>query len=137
MTEMRIGVSLESIIINTIAGCLMDLKDKPEMTYGDKAKVVYDLVRSFDKSEANMTKQEKIREGIAERIYQWYFRNSQLNDLGEWSKVSGASRGLILAITDIVMEYEDSQEVFIAKHGFYSDLMESLVEEIDAPKQRH
>ena len=49
---MRIGVSLESIIINTIAGCLMDLGNKPEMTYGDKAKVVYDLVRNFDKSSA-------------------------------------------------------------------------------------
>ena len=49
--EMKIGVSLESIIINTMAGCLMGLENKPGMTYGDKAKAVYDLVRKFDKKE--------------------------------------------------------------------------------------
>ena len=49
--EMRIGVPQESVIINTLAGCLMYLEKKPEMTYGDKAKIVYDLVRNFDESE--------------------------------------------------------------------------------------
>lgn len=50
-----------------------------------------------------MTKQGEIREGVAEKIYGWYFRNSELNDGGEWAKVKGATRGLILAITDIVL----------------------------------
>lgn len=60
-----------------------------------------------------MTKREEIREGVAERIYKWYFRNSQLNDWGEWSKVSSATRGMILAITDMVLEYENSQGIVI------------------------
>ena len=62
-----------------------------------------------------MATREEIREGIAGRIYKWYFRNSQLNDLGEWGKVRGATRGMVLAITDIVLEYEDSQGVVIKR----------------------
>ena len=46
--KMGIGVSLESIIIGTLAGCLMDLENKPEMTHGDKAKIVYDLIKDFN-----------------------------------------------------------------------------------------
>ena len=60
-----------------------------------------------------MPTREEIREGIAERIYRWYCRNSELNNLGEWCKVSGYMRGIILSITDMVMEYEDSQGVVI------------------------
>ena len=53
---MRIGVSLESIKINTIAGCLMDLENKPEMTYGDKAKIFFDLLMSFDHARETLDK---------------------------------------------------------------------------------
>jgi len=81
-----------------------------------------------------MPTREEIREGTAEKIYKWYFRNSQLNDCGEWKGISGSTRGMILAITDIVLEYESSQDVFIAKHGFYSDLMEPLIEGLNAIK---
>ena len=76
-----------------------------------------------------MGKREELRQGVAERIYKWYFRNSNLNDLGEWGKTNGATRGMVLAITDIVLEYENSQDVVIAKYEFYSDLMESFLKE--------
>lgn len=48
--EMRVETTLKAIEINTIAGCLMGLEDKPEMTYGEKAKVIYDLTESFDRA---------------------------------------------------------------------------------------
>jgi len=48
--EMGISISLESVIINTVAGRLMDLEKKPDITYGDKARIIYDLIRNFDRS---------------------------------------------------------------------------------------
>ncbi len=46
-----------------------------------------------------------IREGLAKRIYEWHSRNSLLNDVGEWAEVRGSTRGLILEITDICLEF--------------------------------
>ncbi len=54
--EMGIGVTIEAIEISTIAGCLIDLESKPEMTYGEKAKVVYDLTESFDHARKTLDK---------------------------------------------------------------------------------
>ena len=58
-----------------------------------------------------MTKQEDIREGIAEKIFEWCKRNGYASF--RWNELTGATRGLILAITDIVLEYEDSQGAVI------------------------
>lgn len=56
-----------------------------------------------------MTKQEKIREGIAERIFEWYQKQFNLHPW-KWSEVKyGGLRGLILGLTDTVLEYEASQ----------------------------
>ena len=48
--------TFETVEIGTIAGCLMDLANKPEMTYGEKAKTIYDLVKSFDHSRQALDK---------------------------------------------------------------------------------
>ena len=59
-----------------------------------------------------MTKREEIREGVAEKIFEWYQRQFNLPIL-KWGKIHGGIRGLILSITDIVLEYETSQGVVI------------------------
>ena len=60
-----------------------------------------------------MTRQEVIREGIAEKIFEWCKRNGYIVASFEWKEVTGATRGMILAITDILLEYEDSQGVVL------------------------
>lgn len=55
-----------------------------------------------------MTKQEKIREGVAEKIFEWCKRNGFIVASFKWGEVVGATRGMILAIADIVLEFEHS-----------------------------
>lgn len=60
-----------------------------------------------------MTKQEEIRKGIAKRIYDWYVRNSELNDCGVWEEAKGWVRGMVWSITDILIENLHSQGVVL------------------------
>lgn len=60
-----------------------------------------------------MTKQEEIRKGIAGDIFEWCKRNGYIATSLEWKEVTGVTRGLILSITDIVLEHEASQGVVI------------------------
>ena len=64
-----------------------------------------------------MATREEIREGVAEKLFEWCKRNGYIVASFEWKDVTGATRGLILAITDIVLEYEDSQGVVVKVYG--------------------
>ena len=64
-----------------------------------------------------MSKQKEIREGIARKIFEWCKRNGYIVASFEWKEITGATRGLILAVTDIVLEYEVSQGVAIKVEG--------------------
>ena len=65
--EMKIGISMEAVEINTIAGCLMDLAAKPEMTYGGKAKVIYDLEQSFNHTRRTLDELKVDCEGLLDQ----------------------------------------------------------------------
>ena len=59
------------------------------------------------------TNQDEIREGVAEEIWRFCQRNDCIHESLNWAEVTGGYRGLILSITDIVREYEDSKGVVL------------------------
>lgn len=57
--------------------------------------------------------QREIREDVAGKIFEWCKRNGFIVASFEWAELQGGTRGKILAITDIILEYEDSRGVVI------------------------
>ena len=75
-----------------------------------------------------MAKIGEIREGIRESI----LRSCDSEDCG--NTPCDATCPYLNKLVDVCLHRLHSQDVFIAKHGFYSDLMEPLIEGFDAIK---
>ena len=88
--------------------------------------------RNMEELEGRINHIEEIREGIERLIIDSYRELQELNSLDPINhNISKAIRVVLFRQSNKGMEKLHSQGVYKAKHGFYSDLMEPLIDVVD------